>query len=127
MIYNKNRTVYKYLSIGSEDKGIDQWQIQGGAPPDQNFLNFIQFFVKSGTFVRWRPPPEGLAPPPTGNLRSAPVDDQWRIQDFPAGGGALAEGKSLLFGKIFAENCMKMKETTLRGDVPPWIRQNDDE
>ena len=69
-------------------------------------------------------PPGGLAPPATGNPRSARVDDQWRIQDFRvAWGGALAEGKSLLFGKIFAENCMKMKETAPRGGAPSWIRQ----
>ena len=38
---------------------------------DQNFLNFMQFLGKSGKFVCWRPP-QGLAPPPTGNPVSAP-------------------------------------------------------
>ena len=42
------------------------------AHTDQSFLNFMQFFDKSGKFVCWRPPPGGLAPPPTGNPGSAP-------------------------------------------------------
>ena len=39
-----------------------QWRIQGGRPrrpPDQNFLNFMQFLGKSGKFVCWRPPGVG--------------------------------------------------------------------
>ena len=34
---------------------------------------------------------------------------QWRIQDFPGGGG------QLLFGINFIENCVKMKNIGLRG------------
>ena len=45
---------------------------------DQNFLHFMQFFNKSGKFVYWRPPPGGLAPPPTGNPGSAPVSGCFR-------------------------------------------------
>ena len=37
-------------------------------PTDLNFLNFIQFFGKSGISVCWRPLPGELAPPPTGFL-----------------------------------------------------------
>ena len=44
----------------------------GAIATDQNFLNFMQFFGKSGKFVCWRPPPGGLAPPPTENSESAP-------------------------------------------------------
>ena len=36
---------------------------------------------------------------------------QWQIQDLPV------FGNNLLFGKIFAENCMKMKEIELRVGV----------
>ena len=43
------------------------------APPTaQNFLNFMQFFVKFGKIICWRPP-GGFGPPPTGNPGSAPV------------------------------------------------------
>ena len=47
----------------------------------------------------------------------------WRIQDFPDGGGggnSWIWGKTLdlLFGKILAENGMKMKEIEPRGYVP---------
>ena len=35
-------------------------------PMAQNFLNFMQFFVKFGKIICWRPA-GGLAPPPTGN------------------------------------------------------------
>ena len=45
---------------------------RGGARPAQNFLNFMQFFAKFGKIICWRPPPGGLAPPPTGNPGSAP-------------------------------------------------------
>ena len=43
--------------------------------------------------------------------------DQWRIQDFPdARRQPLSLGqKNLLLGKIFAENCMKMKEIGQKG------------
>ena len=40
-------------------------------PTDQNFLNFMQFFNKSGKFVYWQPP-GGLVPSPTRNPGSAP-------------------------------------------------------
>ena len=33
-----------------------------------------------------------------------------------------AKVKNLLFGKIFAENCMKMKEMGPRGDARPWAQ-----
>ena len=43
---------------------------------------------------------------------------QWWIQDFLEGGANPSiSGKNLLFGKIFAENFMKMKER--RGAVSP--------
>ena len=38
---------------------------------------------------------------------------QWRVQDFPDGrGGGNFQGgdENLLFGQIFPENCMKLKE-----------------
>ena len=34
---------------------------------------------------------------------------QWRIQDFPQGGGAPTPKSAIIF-QFFAENCMKMKE-----------------
>ena len=34
---------------------------------------------------------------------------QWRIQDFPRGGGAPTPKIAIIF-QIFAKNCMKMKE-----------------
>ena len=44
---------------------------------------------------------------------------QWRIQEFPTGGGG-EEGSPTpnvgLFCKLFAENCMKMKNLDVRGD-----------
>ena len=40
---------------------------------------------------------------------------EWRIQDFPGGGGANPQsGCANLF---FAENCMKMKELGPRGPI----------
>ena len=47
--------------------------------------------------------------------------DQWLIQDYPDGQGSnpWVWGKNLFFGKVFAENCMKMKESL----APLWIRQ----
>ena len=35
---------------------------------------------------------------------------QWRIQDFPRGGGGAPTPKSAIIFQFFAENCMKMKE-----------------
>ena len=51
---------------------------------------------------------------------------QWWIQNFPEGGANSKSGcVTLLFCKLFAENCMKMKEFGPRGahvpGVPPWI------
>ena len=53
--------------------------------------------------------------------------NQWRIQDFPQGGGAPTPKIAIIF-HIFAENCMKMKEFGPPGGArvpgaPPWIRQ----
>ena len=53
---------------------------------------------------------------------------QWRIQDFPQGGGGAPTPKIAIIFHIFAENCMKMKEFGPLGGVcipgtPPWIRQ----
>ena len=55
--------------------GTMQWRIRGEAPPatDHTFLNFIQFFGKSGKFV-------GLVPPPTGDPGFAPAMlPSWRF------------------------------------------------
>ena len=55
---------------------------------------------------------------------------QWRIQDFPDGAtNPCVWAKNLLLGKIFAKNCMKLKETrgkTRRRRVlsAPWTCQN---
>ena len=41
----------------------------------------------------------------------------WRIQDFPDRGRQLLSwGENLLFGKIFAKNCTKMKEIESKGE-----------
>ena len=70
-------------------------------------------------------------------FKSIPVDGtwltlfepyQWRIQDFPGGGGANSQSgcANLLFCKFFAENCMKMKESGPGGACTwrlSWIRQ----
>ena len=60
---------------------------------------------------------------PDSNTFSPCLDYQWRIQNFPDRGGVcsiLRLGKNLLFGKIFAEHCMKIKEIGPRErDVPP--------
>ena len=46
---------------------------------------------------------------------------RWRIQDFPGGGNNPKEGcANLLFGKHFAENCIKMKEIRPRKDTSSW-------
>ena len=67
-----NRYVTTTHDANGQSQITWQWRIQGGrAPTDQNFLNFMQFFGKSGKLVCWRP--QGLAPPPTGNLVSAPT------------------------------------------------------
>ena len=43
---------------------------------------------------------------------------QWRIQDFPDGGSQPQRGgANLLFGQLFRENCMKMKENGPRGSA----------
>ena len=43
---------------------------------------------------------------------------QWRIQGFPDGDTIPQDrGENLLFDKIFAKNCMKMKEIRPRGCV----------
>ena len=46
---------------------------------------------------------------------------QWRIQDFPDRGAPTPKMlmKSILFGKISAENCMKMKEIGQEGERLP--------
>ena len=45
---------------------------------------------------------------------------------FPTGGASpIVRGANLLFGKIYAENCVKMKEigsTEARVPSAPWIR-----
>ena len=53
---------------------------------------------------------------------------QWRIQDFPRGGGGAPTPKIAIIFHIFTENCMKMKEFGPPGGArvpgaPPWIRQ----
>ena len=52
--------------------------------------------------------------------------DQWLIQDFPQGGAP--SSKIAIIFKIFAENCMKMKEFGPGGRVPgaPLGSANDD-
>ena len=40
---------------------------------------------------------------------------QWRIQDFPEAPTPAGLGANLLFGIIFAENCMKILKIGLRG------------
>ena len=46
---------------------------------------------------------------------------QWGIPDFPEGSTNPSEDVNLLFGKIIAENCIKMKEIGPKGTslVPP--------
>ena len=44
---------------------------------------------------------------------------QWRIQDFPRGGGAPTPKSAIIF-QFFAENCMKMKEFGPGGGARPW-------
>ena len=47
---------------------------------------------------------------------------QRRIQDVAEWGANPREDyANLLFGKIFAENCMKMKEFGPRGGLRPWL------
>ena len=48
------------------------------------------------------------------------VEIQWRIQDFPWGGGGAPTPKIAIIFHIFAENCMKMKEFGPPGGVRPW-------
>ena len=41
---------------------------------------------------------------------------EWQIQDFPKGMASTPEGSAnLLFGIIFAKNCMKMKRKKMTG------------
>ena len=49
---------------------------------------------------------------------------QWWIPDFPDGRALALEfgTKKLLFGKIFSENCMKMREIGPTTPPPPPIR-----
>ena len=35
---------------------------------------------------------------------------QWLVQDFPGGANPIDEDVNVLFGNIFTENCMEMKE-----------------
>ena len=44
---------------------------------------------------------------------------QWRIQDFPEGGGVNSQ-RPIILQIFFAENCMKMKEFGTPGDMCPW-------
>ena len=46
------------------------------------------------------------------------ITKQWRIQDF-TDWGRQGGGANLLFGQIFPENCMKMKEIGAMGAVRP--------
>ena len=47
------------------------------------------------------------------------VPEQWRIQDFPQGGGPTP--KSAIIFQFFAKNCMKMKEFgPPGGGTRPW-------
>ena len=52
-------------------------------------------------------------------LKSYTVRLQWRIQDFPQGGGAPTPKNAIIF-QFFAENCMKMKEFEPPGGARPW-------
>ena len=58
--------------------------------------------------------------------RQVQVSKQWRIQDSLEKQRAIPKGvRHLLFGKMIAANCMKMKEIGPRGRAslaPPWIR-----
>ena len=56
---------YHKVVFNDLERNYIQWRIQGGAPPDQNFLNFMQFFGKIWQICK-------LAPPPTRNPGSAP-------------------------------------------------------
>ena len=44
----------------SLSSGGSKWAPRRSPPTEQNFLNFMQFFGKSGKFVCWRPSPGGL-------------------------------------------------------------------
>ena len=45
---------------------------------------------------------------------------QWQIQDFPdRDANTWVWGENLLFGKIFTENCMQMKQFGPKGDAHP--------
>ena len=79
----------------------------------------------------WGTPPAQRYP--EGTEQSCPgrpsvVDLHLWIQDFPDGGAnPCAWSKNQILGKIFAQNCMKMKEIGPRGGVPsaaPLIRHD---
>ena len=62
-------------------------------------------------------------------IRTCSVSVLLSVRDpgFPRRGRQpLTVGPKKLLGKIFAENCMKMKEFAPKGDAtpPPWIRQS---
>ena len=64
-----------FQSVNAE---VNQWRIYivkfwTRAPQGPNPFNFMQFLVKFGKIVCWRPPGE-LAPPPRGNPGSATVN-----------------------------------------------------
>ena len=57
------------------------------------------------------------------NLANKFLRYQWRIQDFPdwgVGRQPLGLGQSLLFDKLFAKNCIKMKDIGLGGGARPY-------
>ena len=63
-----------------------------------------------------------------GGIAKSGATVQWRIQDFPeVVANFWVWGKNSIFGKIFAKNCMEMKEIGPRGGMSlapsPWIRQ----
>ena len=56
---------------------------------------------------------------PISNARPWRSPFQWRIQDFPQGGGPTP--KIAIIFHIFTENCMKMKEFGPQGGARPWL------
>ena len=47
------------------------------------------------------------------------MERQWRIQDFPEGGGQLQRcHEKLYFGNFFSENCMKIKQIAPGTPIP---------
>ena len=61
--YNLELISYIYIDVTCE---VQVYSISSNfltvtdAPPDQNFLNFMQFLGKSGKFVCWCPPEVGV-------------------------------------------------------------------